>query len=70
MSIALTSGMPPPSSVASVRAACDVENFRAIGPEPRQLQHPAVEPLALRRLFQPRPETHRAAITEITINTK
>ena len=31
-SSALTSGMPPPSSVASVRAPCEVENFCAIGP--------------------------------------
>ena len=31
-SIAFTSGMPPPSSVASVRAACDVANLRAIAP--------------------------------------
>ena len=31
-SSAFTSGMPPPMSVASVRAACDTENFRAVGP--------------------------------------
>jgi hypothetical protein len=34
MSSAWTSGMPPPSSVASVRAACDVANFWAAGPSP------------------------------------
>ena len=32
ISSAWTSGMPPPSSVASVRAACDVANFRAADP--------------------------------------
>ena len=32
ISSALTSGMPPPSSVASVRASCAVENFRATSP--------------------------------------
>ena len=42
-SIAFTSGMPPPSSVASVRAACEVENFCAIGAEHRNAQDPPVE---------------------------
>ena len=32
MSSALTSGRPPPSSVASVRAICEVANFRATSP--------------------------------------
>ena len=39
-SSAFTSGMPPPSSVASVRAACDVANFCAIGAEHRHPEHP------------------------------
>ncbi len=34
ISSALTSGKPPPSSVASVRDICDVANFRATGPSP------------------------------------
>ena len=32
ISSALTSGMPPPSSVASVRAICDVENLWTLAP--------------------------------------
>ena len=35
-SSACTSGMPPPSSVASVRAICEVANLRAMAPDPRQ----------------------------------
>ena len=41
ISSAFTSGMPPPSSVASVRASCDVENLWTLGADERQLQQPA-----------------------------
>ena len=47
--------MPPPSSVARVRAACDVANFWAIPTQPGQPQNHAIEPLPLARPLQPLP---------------
>ena len=57
MSSALTSGRPPPSSVASVRAICDVANLRAIVAEHRQPQDQAIEARLLARL--PHPDDER-----------
>ena len=48
--------MPPPSSVASVRAACDVENFCAIDPSAGILQDQTIEPPPLAGLFHPPPD--------------
>jgi hypothetical protein len=35
--------MPPPSSVASVRASCEVANLRIVVTEPRQLEQQPVD---------------------------
>ena len=51
-SSAVTSGMPPPSSVASVRASCEVANWRAMPPRPGSLQHQAIEALPVFGLTQ------------------
>ena len=58
-SIAFTSGMPPPSSVASVRAACEVANFWAIPPSPGSRSIHAIEPPPLARPLQPLPDADR-----------
>ena len=56
ISSALTSGIPPPSSVASVRASCAVENFRAVAPSHGMLEQPSVESMPA----GPAGETRRA----------
>ena len=45
--------MPPPSSVASVRASCEVENLWTALPMIRQLEDCAIESRALSRLLKP-----------------
>ena len=63
MSSALTSGMPPESSVASVRETCAVANRRASGPKYGSRRIAGVQPASLRRLPEPQrsPPTISAA---------
>ena len=46
--------MPPPSSVASVRAICDVANLCRLAPMPGSFQHQPIELAPLARLRESR----------------
>ena len=59
ISSALTSGMPPPSSVASVRASCAVANLRIVSPAQGSCSSIAIEAVALRRAARPSVDARR-----------